>query len=224
MEERKQLASAIVKVMEAVRGLEKRSRVGAGKDAYSGTKDSDVKEVFNTEMAAAGLCILPIGIEEETHVNRWEESTQYGPKQKQTVFTKVKTKYLLLHTSGESLEIVGYGHGMDTQDKSAGKATTYALKNALLYTFLTPTLKIDDADATHSDEYPVPPAKKPAPKEPVDKRPIIKRLDENGEFNKNYLIVLQRAKDAGKTLAEIKEHFKLDPADEENITMDLINN
>ena len=44
----------------------------------------------------------------------------------------VKTKYLLLHESGESLELAGYGHGIDSQDKGAGKATTYAMKNALL--------------------------------------------------------------------------------------------
>ena len=33
-------------------------------------------------------------------------------------------------------------------DKSAGKATTYALKYALLYLFMVPTGKIDDADKT----------------------------------------------------------------------------
>jgi hypothetical protein len=52
---------------------------------------------------------------------------------------------------------MGYGHGVDPQDKGAGKATTYALKNCLLYTFLTPVGKIDDTDKTHSDEIPSPP-------------------------------------------------------------------
>ena len=51
-------------------------------------------------------------------------------KSKQSVFTDAHTKYLLLHTSGESIELSGYGQGVDTQDKGAGKATTYALKNA----------------------------------------------------------------------------------------------
>ena len=44
------------------------------------------------------------------------------------------------------------GHGVDPQDKGAGKATTYSLKNCLLYTFLTPVGKIDDTDTTHSDD------------------------------------------------------------------------
>jgi hypothetical protein len=72
---------------------------------------------------------------------------------------------MLLHRSGESMEIAGYGHGTDPQDKAAGKATTYALKYAMLYTFLVPTGDIDDADKTHSDQHATPPpAPAPQPK------------------------------------------------------------
>jgi len=104
---------------------------------------------------------LPIGVESKTQIDRWEEETTYGKKQKQSVFVESTTKYLLLHESGESQEIMGYGHGVDSQDKGAGKSTTYALKYALLYTFLVPTGKIDDADSTHSEEIPVAQASKP---------------------------------------------------------------
>jgi hypothetical protein len=132
------IAKAIIAVMKEVKGMEKNSKVGTGASTYNGTKDQDVKEVFNEAMAKNGLCILPIGIEEETQIDRWEEVDLYSksiPKDmkiKQSVFTKVKTKYLLLHESGESIELAGYGHGIDSQDKGAGKATTYALKNCLL--------------------------------------------------------------------------------------------
>ena len=70
---------------------------------------------------------------------------------------------MLLHTSGESLELCGYGHGVDSQDKASGKALTYALKNTLINTFLTPVGKIEDTDSTHSDDIPVP-TKKATPK------------------------------------------------------------
>ena len=156
----KELAEAVIAVMKEVKGMEKNSKVGKGNHQYNGTKDQDVKEVFNEALANNGLCILPIGIEDDTMVNRWIENTQYGDKQKQSVFTTVKTKYLLLHTSGQSVELAGYGHGVDTQDKGAGKATTYALKNCLLYTFLTPVGKIDDSETTHSEEIETP---KPKP-------------------------------------------------------------
>ena len=161
----KELAEAVIAVMKEVKGMEKNSKVGKGNHQYNGTKDQDVKEVFNEALANNGLCILPIGIEESTELNRWVENTQYGDKQKQSVFTKVTTKYLLLHTSGQSVELAGYGHGVDTQDKGAGKATTYALKNCLLYTFLTPVGKIDDSETTHSEEIETP---KPKPTLTID--------------------------------------------------------
>tara|TARA_R110000868_G_scaffold39828_1_gene138346 strand:- start:899 stop:1537 length:639 start_codon:yes stop_codon:yes gene_type:complete len=158
----KNIAKAIIQVMAEVKGMEKNSKVGTGQASYDGTKDQDVKEVFNNALQKNGLCILPIDIQESTQIDRWEETSQYGVKQKQSVFTKVNVKYMLLHESGESIELAGYGHGIDAQDKGAGKATTYALKNCLLYTFLTPVGKIDDTDLKHSNDIEVP--QKSAPK------------------------------------------------------------
>lgn len=144
----KEISKAIVKVMQEVKGMEKNSKVGSGNYGYNGTKDQDVKEVFNDALSKNGLSMLPIDVKANTEVSRWEENG----RTKQSIFTEVETKYLLLHTSGESIELAGYGHGVDTQDKGAGKATTYALKNCLLYTFLTPVGKIEDADTTHSND------------------------------------------------------------------------
>lgn len=149
------LVQAITQVMKEVKGIEKSMTVGVGKNSYKGIADKDVKRIIGEAMERAGLCILPIEIEPTLKVERWEETNQYGTKQKQSVFSEVKTKYLLLHESGESQEIVGYGHGVDSQDKAAGKATTYALKYALLYAFMVPTGTIDDTDAKHSEEHPV---------------------------------------------------------------------
>jgi len=162
----KNIAKAIIQVMKEVKGMEKNSNVGSGRNSYNGTKDQDVKEVFNDALAKNGLCILPIDIQEETQIDRWEQEYNGQKQQKQSVFTKVTTKYMLLHDSGESIELSGYGHGVDPQDKGAGKATTYALKNCLLYTFLTPVGKIDafltpvgkidDTETTHSENIPTP--------------------------------------------------------------------
>ena len=147
-----EIAKAIVAVMNAVNGIEKNSTVGSGNYSYKGVTDKDVKEKYKKAMAKNGLCILPLGVDAKVDVNRWVDN--YG-KPKASYFTEVNTKYLLMHTSGETQEISGYGHGIDSGDKGAGKATTYALKYALLYTFMTPTGRIDDADATHSEELPI---------------------------------------------------------------------
>jgi len=149
----KNLAKAVLAVMKDVKGVEKSMTVGSGNYSYKGVSDYEVKKIYNKSMAANGLCILPIGIVDDVDINRYED--QYG-KQKMNVFTRVTSTYLLLHESGESQELVGYGHGVDTGDKAAGKATTYAMKYALLYTFMTPTGAIDDSDTTHSNDHEAP--------------------------------------------------------------------
>ena len=150
------LAKAVLAVMGEVENIEKGMTVGSGNNTYKGVSDKDVKLKIGRAMQKHGLCLLPISVDETTQIDRWEETNQFGTKQKQSVFTKVSTKYLLLHVSGESQELAGYGQGVDPQDKAAGKATTYALKYTLLYTFLVPTGDIDDADKHHSDSIPMP--------------------------------------------------------------------
>lgn len=159
--ELKNITKAIIAVMKAVKGIDKTMTVGTGNSSYKGVSDQVVKQIIGNEMEKNGLCIVPISVMPITKVERWMESGQYGDKQKQSVFTEVTTKYLLMHESGESIELSGYGHGVDSQDKSAGKATTYALKYTLLYTFMIATGKIDDSDNEHSDTIPVPKKQKP---------------------------------------------------------------
>lgn len=156
----KNLAKAILAVMDEVKGIEKSMTVGTGASSYKGVPDQEVKKIIGEAMHRNGLTILPLEVNPTTRVERWEETYNGQVKVKQSIFTEVATKYLLLHESGESQVISGYGHGVDSQDKGAGKATTYALKYSLLYLFLVPTGKIDDADTTHSDSIETPKATK----------------------------------------------------------------
>lgn len=152
----KNLIKSVIAVMNEVKGIEKSMTVGNGNSSYKGVPDKEVKKILGAAMAKNGLCLLPTGVKPTIKIERWEEADYSGKiKTKQTVFTEVTTTYLLLHESGESQEICGYGHGVDAQDKGAGKATTYALKYALLYSFLIPTGDIDDTDAVHSQDVPV---------------------------------------------------------------------
>jgi hypothetical protein len=154
------LVAAINQVMREVKGIEKTANVGTGNNSFKAVSDKDVKRVVGQAMERAGLAILPISVEPTINLDRWEVSEQWGTqpakmKRKKEVFTEVKTKYLLMHESGQQIELAGYGQGVDSMDKSAGKATTYALKYALLYTFLIPTGQIDDADKTQPQEQTV---------------------------------------------------------------------
>ena len=127
-------------------------------------------------MAECSKAILSLGNYEFVIHGNVNNETDFNnkPIQKQSVFTKVKVKYMLLHTSGETIELAGYGHGVDSQDKGAGKATTYALKNCLLYSFLTPVGKIEDTDTTHSEDIIV----------PTEKKSLTLQLAENSAKNK----------------------------------------
>ena len=142
------LVRAINQVTKEVRNIEKNTQVGEGKFAFNAVSDKDVKFQIGQAMERAGLAIIPTGIEPTTTVKSWEETFNGRTKQKQQVFTEVQTTYALIHESGERIEVAGYGHGVDSMDKSAGKSTTYALKYALLYLFMVPTGTIADADNT----------------------------------------------------------------------------
>ena len=152
----KELIKAVNNVMSIVENVDKSMTIGSGQNSYKGVSDKDVKLLFNKAMRDNGLAIFVTEIKPTTTVDRWEESTNYGVKQKQSVFTEVLVTYQLHHVSGDSIQLQGYGHGIDTQDKAAGKATTYALKYTLLYNFLVATGHIDDTDSTHSDSMPTP--------------------------------------------------------------------
>jgi len=169
------LIKAVLSVMDECKGIEKNLTVGAGNNTYKGVGDKDVKLKVGESMRKNGLIILPTDVEAKTTINTWEAAGYNGqPQMKQSVFTEVVTKYTMYHESGENVQLVGYGHGVDPQDKSAGKATTYALKYTLLYSFLVATGHIDDADTTHSDDIPSP--QKPAAK-PVQAKPVIDTKD-----------------------------------------------
>lgn len=204
LELKPKLAKAVIAVMEEVDGVEKGMTVGSGNSSYKGVSDKDVKQIFKKALVNNGLCILPIGVKPNLTIERWEEADPYKAgaiKVKQSAFTEVTTKYLLLHESGESVELEGYGHGVDSQDKGAGKATTYALKYTLLYTFLTPTGDLDDSDKTHSEQVTTP---KTTPK--VSGKTPTTWLNKGTEpFNK----AVEALKAKTTTVDKIKEHYKL---------------
>lgn len=210
MENKANLAKAVIQVMQAVKGIEKNTTVGSGDYGYKGVTDKDVKHEFNKALSDAGLCILPIDIDDTIELTR----TESNGKPKLQVFTKVITRYLLLHESGESQVITGYGHGIDNGDKAAGKATTYALKNALLYAFLTPTGTIDDTDATHSDEY------EHTAKEikgfPAVELPDAQKvwLSDVGEDFKEALTILA----TGGTINDLRRKYKISKAVQQKLT------
>jgi len=185
--------------MNDVKGIEKSMTIGTGQMAYKGVPDKEVKKIIGQSMAKNGLCILPIGITPTIKIERWDELDYNGKmKAKQSVFTEVYSTFLLMHESGESQEICGYGHGVDPQDKGAGKATTYALKYALLYSFLVPTGDIDDTDAIHSNEIQTKPQNK------VSKPQAKTGMPEPSNFDIQFASLIKKVKEM-QNVEQLKE-------------------
>jgi len=155
----KEISQAIIYVVNDVKKVWKNCIVWTWNNSYKAVSDTDVRLALRDSMAKNGLAIVCNWIISKIQVDRWEEFDSYSKamKTKQSVFTEVETKYLLIHTSWESIELAWYGQWVDTQDKGAWKATTYALKNVLMNLFLIPTW--EDTDKTHSDDLVVPSTK-----------------------------------------------------------------
>jgi hypothetical protein len=227
-ESKTNLIKAIISVMKTVKNIEKNMNIGDGSNSYKGVSDKDVKQKIGEAMAENGLALLPIFIEPTIKIDRWVDQYQ---KPKQSVFTEVKSTYLLIHESGESIEIQGYGHGVDSQDKSAGKATTYALKNALLYSFLVPTGSLEDTDNTHSDKIETPPTsnfKQPASQQAASQqgagaeKPWLNLLNSEGEPNEKVYNRLTALFAEGKSIDDIKVKVRISKKEQEYIETNIL--
>lgn len=184
----KNLVKALLEVSKECKTIEKNLNVGTGNSSYKGVSDVDVKQTIGQSMTKHGLCIIPTKVEDSLDVKRFEENGKYGLKHKMQVFVTVKVTYTILHESGESMEAVGYGHGTDTADKAAGKATTYALKYLLIYLTKVAVGAIDDTDTTHSNDHEVTQKKEPAKKMATESQfATIKTVNEKLKGKDNVL-------------------------------------
>ena len=198
------LHHAMVKVMQEVKNIEKGLTVGSGNFSYKGVSDKDVKQQIGQAMAKNGLSCVPIKFEPTTRIDRWEEEAYGKTKQKVSVFVEILATFRITHAdTKESVDIVGYGHGQDNSDKAAGKATTYALKNALLYSFLVPTGEIDDTDNTHSNDIQQAPKEKPA------------------LSDEKYAEALPHVLSGATTVGAMEKHYKISAAQKNSFKVEL---
>lgn len=111
-----------------------------------GVSDKSVKLAARKAMINNGLAIIP---------TRMDTTTTYEQNVLKSggFVSKVDVSYTLFHVSGQYIDgIPGTGMGIDSSDKAPGKATTYALKYALLYLFLIPRGDIEDPDTNIIDQ------------------------------------------------------------------------
>jgi hypothetical protein len=146
------LYEKIYNVMCDSEAVEKSMVVGSGKNSYKAVSEAAMLNMVKPLFKKYKLIIFPVDGDIKDNVMTWDK-TDYDGKTSKTLraMTELKVMYRILDVeSGEYQDVVGFGNGADSQDKGAGKAFTYSLKNALSKTFML--FSGEDTDNTHSDD------------------------------------------------------------------------
>lgn len=129
---------------------------------YSAVSEGDVLRAVKPIEFKHGVYSFPV-LREIVESKELVKKTSYGETTSQ--FMRIKTVYRFVNTDkpGDYFDIVTYGDGVDSQDKTPGKAMTYADKYALLKAYKINTG--DDPDAEASEEFVKSTITKPNPKQ-----------------------------------------------------------
>lgn len=139
-------------VMNESDAVEKSMSVGSGSNAYKAVSEAAILNMIKPLFKKHKLIIFPISGDIKDHCMTWEK-TDFNGKSAQNLraMTELKVTYRILDIeTGDFQDVVGFGNGADPQDKGAGKAFTYSLKNVLSKTFML--FSGEDTDNEHSDD------------------------------------------------------------------------
>lgn len=105
----------------------------------------DVYNAVNPAMAKHGVFLIPRVLRREVG----SITTSRGKTQR---LVEVEVAYTFYGPAGDHVEVIGWGEGMDAEDKGTNKAMSAALKYALFQTFLIPTEEQLAADADRGND------------------------------------------------------------------------
>ena len=129
--------------------------VGVGKSSYKAVGEADVLKAVKPLEAKYGVYSYPSSRRIVESAVLENEQTDYNNNKviKKSFFERIETVYRFVNVDNPSeyIEITSYGDGIDTGDKSVGKACTYADKYALLKAYKIITE--DDPDQDESQSY-----------------------------------------------------------------------
>ena len=131
----------------------KNLEVGVGKNQYKAVGEADVLRAVKPLEAKYKIYSYPFSrtiIESGTIEN---EAIDYSTKEKlvkRNLFERIEVVYRFVNIENpeEYIDITSYGDGIDSQDKSVGKAMTYADKYALLKAYKIITGEDPDQSAS----------------------------------------------------------------------------
>lgn len=154
-----EVAKVYAAVAEVSRAL---GREGIGKRSSQGLKFAyrsieDVLAALNPLLHANHLMIFPERIDREE--DQTFTTKKYDKETVQRLVRATITYRFVSTEDGSSFIAQSLGEGLDTSDKAAGKAMSYAYKNLMFQTFCIPVVGMPDPDADQNTEIAAAPAK-----------------------------------------------------------------
>lgn len=145
----------LVGIQNELTYVAKNLSVGVGKSSYKAVGEADVLKAVKPLEAKYGVYSYPSSRRIVESAVLENEQTDYNNNKviKKSFFERIETVYRFVNVDNPSeyIEITSYGDGIDTGDKSVGKACTYADKYALLKAYKIITG--DDPDQDESQSY-----------------------------------------------------------------------
>jgi len=129
----------------------KNLKIKAGTENYKAVAEVDVLDAVKPSELKYGIYSYPV--RREIIETKEIQKTGYEGKMKIDFFMRLQTTYRFVNVDNpqEYVDITTYGDGVDSQDKTPGKAMTYGDKYALLKAYKISTG--DDPDQKASEEY-----------------------------------------------------------------------
>lgn len=146
----------LLKITEELNTVAKNLEVGTGRSSYKAVGEADILSAVKPLEAQYGVYSYPLDRELVSQELIQGEKKGYKdtdpPIQTLKFFMRLKTTYRFVNIDkpSEFVDQVSYGDGVDTLDKSPGKAMTYSDKYSLMKAYKIMTG--DDPDQNHSND------------------------------------------------------------------------
>ena len=158
--------------------VEKGLNVSMGKGSYKAVSERDVLDAIKPIEQKFRVYSYPHDTE---IINNevLEKTNNYGTTTSQFLRLKRIYRFVNIDKPDEYVDVISYGDGIDTGDKSPGKAMTYADKYALMKAYKLSTGDDPDKDASPQEGY------RKATTQPISdsQKETIKRLYDENEIN-----------------------------------------
>lgn len=142
----------MLKATDEINRVAKNLKVGIGQNQYKAVGEADVLAAVKPVEVELGIYSYPISRKVlESNVYTTSKTYNNETKESNTFFIRLETIYRFVNVEApeEYIDVTTYGDGVDTQDKSPGKAMTYSDKYALLKAYKIETG--DDPDQNASE-------------------------------------------------------------------------